>query len=267
MLIPRVLLAPHLPTLMVDEHRGHETPMLQALADEAARLAAEPPDVVVAMSTRWDSDGPFLVDAGRRHRTLTDYTGFGVEVRYDCDGAPALARALVDRLTRAGARVGAAMRGVDSGVTVPLHFLLPRHGAPVVPISLAHQSADSCRVFGALLERALTERPERVLFVVGGLLSADMHAWSFQREVPEAVALDTHLLRVIEAGDWPALREIAPAVMERGKPDAGLRHLDVLHGFLGDDRAGIVRAYEASHGVGAVFASFALDAASGPTTA
>ena len=258
MLIPRVLLAPHLPTLLVDEHRGHETPMLQALGDEAARLALEPPEVVVALSARWDSDGPFLVDAGRRHRTLTDYTGFGVEVRYDCGGAPSLARALVERLTRAGARVGAAMRGADSGVTVPLHFLLPRRSVPVVPVSLAHQSGEACRAFGALLARALAERSEHVLFVVGGLLSADMHAWNFQREVPEAVALDTHLLQVFETGDWRALREIAPEVMERGKPDAGLRHLDVLHGFLGADRAGRVHAYEASHGVGAVFASFAL---------
>jgi len=256
MLTPRVLLAPHLPTLLVDEHRGHETPMLQALADEASRLALEPPDVVVALSTRWDSEGPFLVDAGRRHRTLTDYTGFGVEVRYDCDGAPPLARALVERLTRAGMRVGAAVRGVDSGVTVPLHFLLPRRGVPVVPVSLAHQSEDACRQFGARLARALTERAERVLFVVGGLLSADMHAWSFQREVPEAVALDAHLLQVFETGNWPALREIASRVMERGKADAGLRHLDVLHGFLGADHAGHVHAYEASHGVGAVFASF-----------
>jgi aromatic ring-opening dioxygenase catalytic subunit (LigB family) len=261
MLIPRVLLVPHLPTLLVDEHRGHETPMLQALADEAARLAVEPPDVVVVLSARWDSDGPFLIDAGRRHRTLTDYPGFGVEVRYDCDGAPSLARALVERLTRAGARVGAAVRGADSGVTVPLHFLLPRRSVPVVPVSLAHQDEDACRSFGALLARALTERTERILFVVGGLLSADMHAWNFQREVPEAVALDTHLLRVFEAGDWRALREIAPGVMDRGRPDAGLRHLDVLHGFLGADHPGQVHAYEASHGVGAVFASFALDGA------
>jgi aromatic ring-opening dioxygenase catalytic subunit (LigB family) len=267
MLIPRVLLAPHLPTLMVDEHRGHETPMLQALADEAARLAAEAPDAVVVLSARWDSEGPFLVDAGKRHRTLTDYTGFGVEVRYDCDGSPSLARALVERLTRGGARVGAAVRGVDSGVTVPLHFLLPRRTVPVVPISVARQSADACRAFGALLARALGEREERVLFVVGGLLSADMHAWNFHREVPEAVALDTHLLRVFDAGNWGALHEIAPEVMERGKPDAGLRHLDVLQGFLGADRAGQVHAYEASHGVGAVFASFALDGAVAPTPA
>ena len=258
MLIPRALLAPNLPTLLVDEHRGHETPMLQAFGDESARLAADPPQVVVALSARWDSDGPFLIDAGRRHRTLTDYTGFGVEVRYDCDGAPVLARALVDAATKAGLRAGAARRGVDSGVTVPMHFLLPRREASVVPVSLAHADQSGCHAFGALLRRTLAAREERVLFVVGGLLSADLHAWSFRREVPEARSLDEHLMRVFESGDWPSLRHVAAAVLEKSKPEAGLRHLDVLRGFLGADLPGHVLAYEAAPGMGAVFASFAL---------
>src|SRR5206468_11018437 len=95
-LIPRALLAPHLATLLVDEHRRHRTPMLEALSREAERFRAERPAAAVVMSTRWRSTGPFQVDVGRLHRTLTDYQGFGVEVRYDCPGHPALARALVD---------------------------------------------------------------------------------------------------------------------------------------------------------------------------
>src|SRR5262245_66221534 len=118
--------------------------MLDALRREAERLADERPTTVVVVSARWISEGPFLVDAGRRHRTLTDYAGFGVEVRYDCAGHPALARALVDAGTRAGVRVAAAKRGVDSGVTVPLHFLLPAPAGPVVPLSLADRSAEEC---------------------------------------------------------------------------------------------------------------------------
>ncbi len=258
MLIPRVLLAPHLPTLLVDEHRGHETPMLQAMADEAAVLEADPPQVVVVLDTRWRSEGPFLFDVGRRLRTLTDYTGFGVEVRYDCDGAPALARALVETVTAAGVRAGAATRGVDSGVTVPLHFLLPRRTAAVTPVSLADVDPAGARGFGALLRRALATREERVLFVIGGLLSSDTHAWNFRREVPEARELDEHLMRVFASGEWESLRAVEPEVLERAKPDAGLLHLDVLRGFLGADLPGEVRAYEAAPGMGAVFASFAL---------
>jgi len=140
MLTHRALLVPHLPTLVVDQHRGHETEMLAALAAASARLQAELPAALVVLSARWDSTGPFLVGADRRHRTITDYSGLGVELRYDCDGHPALARALARAGQKAGVRVETTTRGVDSGVTVPLHFLLPGRSVPVVPLSLAPRS-------------------------------------------------------------------------------------------------------------------------------
>jgi len=87
---PLVLLVPSLPTLVLDEHRGHRTPMLEALAGAAEALAHDRPDVVLVLTARWETEGPFAVDVGARHRTLTDYTGLGVEVRYDCAGKPAL---------------------------------------------------------------------------------------------------------------------------------------------------------------------------------
>src|SRR6266545_8243048 len=60
MLTPRALLVPTLPTLLVDEHRRHRTPMLVALEDQAGRLQAEAPEIVVALSAGWESEGPFL---------------------------------------------------------------------------------------------------------------------------------------------------------------------------------------------------------------
>lgn len=256
MLLPRALLVPHLPTLVLDEHRRHHTPMLAALAAEATTLASELPDVVVVISARWQSDGPFHADVGKRHRTLTDYSGFGVEVRYDCPGHPAIARALVDAGVRAGVRVGPATRGVDSGVTVPLHFLLPRPVVPVVPLSVANLPTAACRAWGAVLRRTLAERPERVLVVIGGLLSADWHSWSFQRDVPEATEFDEHLIGALQAGTWDGIRKVEDKVFERAHPEAGLAHLDILRGFLGADLAGTLLAYEGARGVGAALIAF-----------
>ena len=51
--------------------------MVEALTAASERLLAEAPEAVVVMSARWDVTGPFLVDDGRRHRTVTDYSGFG----------------------------------------------------------------------------------------------------------------------------------------------------------------------------------------------
>jgi aromatic ring-opening dioxygenase catalytic subunit (LigB family) len=256
----RVLLVPHLPTLLMDEHRRHHTPMLEALEREAARLFEQPPAIVVVLSARWVSTGPFHVDTSRRHRTLTDYTGFGVEVRYDCPGHPALARALVEAGVRADVRVGACQRGVDSGVTVPLHFLLPRKNVPVVPLSLAPRPADECRAWGAVVRAVCDARPERIAVVVSGLLSNDEHAWSFRREVPEARVFDEHALEALGAGAWDRLSPTDAQVIERAHPQAELRHLEVLRGFLGSDLPGQVICYETAPGVGAALVAFELAA-------
>ena len=258
MLTSHALLVPTLPTLLVDEHRHHRTGMLAALEEQSARLKAEGPEIVVALSARWMADGPFRVDVGQRHRTLTDYPGFGVEVRYDCNGHPELARALVAAGTRAGVRVAAATRGVDSGITVPLHFLLPAPAVPVVPLSLADRSAAECRAWGSVLREALAARPERIAFVVGGLLSDNQHAWTLGREVPETKVFDERVLAAIASGAWDDTARTAPGEAERVQPQAGLRHLELLRGFLGDDAAGVVGCYESSPGVGAALVEFAL---------
>ena len=257
MLTSHALLVPTLPTLLLDEHRRHPTPMLAALAERSASLLAEAPEVVVALSARWVPEGPFLVDAGRRHRTLTDYPGFGVEVRYDCSGHPELARALVEAGTRAGVRVAAATRGVDSGVTVPLHFLLPATPVPVVPLSLADRSPEECREWGAVLRRALAARPERIAFVVGGLLSDNQHAWSLGRELPEARAFDERVLDALSRGAWESVGHREPGEDERVRPQAGLRHLEVLRGFLAPEAVGVLGCYEPGPGVGAALVEFA----------
>jgi len=257
MLTSHALLVPTLPTLLVDEHRHHRTGMLAALEEQSLRLRAESPEIVVALSARWMSEGPFLVDAGRRHRTLTDYPGFGVEVRYDCTGHPELARALVEAGSKAGVRVQAATRGVDSGVTVPLHFLLPAPALPVVPLSLADRSPAECRAWGEALRETLAARSERIAFVVGGLLSDNQHAWTLGREIPETRAFDERVLAALAIGAWELTASAEPGEAERVQPQAGLRHLEVLRGFLGRDASGVVGCYESSPGVGAALVEFA----------
>ena len=258
MLTNRALLVPHLPTLVVDQHRGHETEMIAALAAAAVRLQAESPAAIVVLSARWDSAGPFLVGADRHHRTITDYSGLGVELRYDCDGNPALANALAEAGRKAGVRVETALRGVDSGVTVPLHFLLPGRSVPVVPLSLAARPAAECRAWGAALRRALSAWPERVAFVVGGLLSNNVHASRLGREVPEARSFDEHALDVLGRGAWSQLALGVKKLAKKAQPEAGLRHLEVLRGFLGDGVAGEIRCYQPAPGVGAALIEFEI---------
>ncbi len=256
MLTARVLLAPSISTLLMDQHRGHRTEMLEAYAAAARQLEAERPTAIVALTARWEAPGPFLADVGRRHSTLTDYHGFGVEVRYDCHGAPTLARAIVEAARAAGVRAATTTRGVDSGVTVPLHFLASRRLYPVVPVSLARGTAAAHRAWGASLRRALDAWPGRVAFVVGGMLSHNVHAWNLKREIPEAQSFDGRVLEILKSGTWDELARLETRPHTKAQPEANLMHLEVLRGLLGEDLAGTLLCYEPGPGVGAALVEF-----------
>jgi aromatic ring-opening dioxygenase catalytic subunit (LigB family) len=256
MLTARVFLAPHVPTLLLDEQRGHRTPMIEAYGAAARDFAAEEPVAAVVLSARWEAPGPFLADAARRHATLTDYYGLGVGVRYDCAGDPALARALIDAARACGVRAATAERGVDSGVSVPMHFLARRRLAAIVPISLARATAAEHRAWGSALRQALDAWPGRVALVVGGMLSYNVHAWTLRRETPEAQEFDARALDLIARGAWEELGRLEMRPHARALPEANLMHLEVLRGVLGADVAGRVLCYEPGPGVGAALVEF-----------
>jgi 3,4-dihydroxyphenylacetate 2,3-dioxygenase len=266
MLLSHALLIPHLPTLVVDQHRGHRTEMLQALEQASTRWLAEAPEIVVALSARAEAPGPFLVGTARRHTTLTDYSGFGVEVRYDCAGHPALGRALVDAGQKAKVPVGPTTRGVDSGVSIPLHFLIPSRAIPIVPLSIARRTVDECRKWGDVLRRTLAARPERIGFVVGGLLTSNEHAWNLGRDVPEGRALDAQVLEQLARGAWDEVTVAGREPADKASPEAGLRHLEVLRGILGEDARGELKCYESNPGMGSALVEFpVVQDASAPT--
>src|SRR5215813_1748169 len=100
MLTTRALLLPSVPTMLIDEQRGDFTEMIEAVTNAGHALAAEAPDVIVALSARWISPGPFHADDARRHRSVIDLPEFGVQPRYDCDGHPAIARGIVQDAAR-----------------------------------------------------------------------------------------------------------------------------------------------------------------------
>lgn len=260
MLTSRALLVPSLPTLLIDEQRGTPTEMLAALAAEAAELEAERPEAFVVVSSRWISAGAFHADDAREHRSLIDLPGFGVEPRYDCSGAPALAHAIVEQARRAGLRASAARRGVDTGASVPLHFLARTRRASVVPASLSSATSDEHRRWGACLRKALAAWKTRVAFVVSGGLTFNPHEFNLKRGNPQTRELDERVLEALRRGDWGQLPALEHDRDERTPAEAGWRHLEVLRGFLSRDLTGEVRAYESLPGFGAALIRFEIAA-------
>jgi aromatic ring-opening dioxygenase catalytic subunit (LigB family) len=256
MLISRTLLVPSSPTLLIDERRGNSTPMLSALIEQAERLEADLPEAIVVVTSRWTSAAAFHVDDAKKHTSLIDMPGFGVEPRYDCRGEPALARAIVEEGRRAGLRAVAARRGVDSGVSVPLHFLAPARYATVVPVSISDVPLASHREWGACLRRAMTAWNGRAVLVVSGALTFHQHSFNLNREIAEDRDLDALALDALQSGAWPAIETRRAKFPSKAHPEVGWRHLEVLRGFLGEDLAGQVRAYEVLPGIGEALVEF-----------
>lgn len=263
MLTTRALLLPSVPTMLIDEQRGDFTEMIEAVTAAGERLASEAPDAIVALSSRWTSNGPFHADDARTHKSVIDLPGFGVEPRYDCAGHPALARALVDGALKAGLRAATGRRGTDTGISIPLHFLARDRQIPVVPLSLCEGTREEHRAWGESIRLTLHARRERIAFVTGGALSFNLHAFNLKRDLDEARELDQLVLDAIRKGRWGSLAELDESLLEKAQPDAGLRHLEVLRGFLLGDLPGRVLEHEASPGLGTALIEFPLDPGSG----
>ncbi len=263
MLTTRALLLPSVPTMLIDEQRGDFTEMIEAVTAAGERLASEAPDVIVALSSRWTSNGPFHADDARTHKSVIDLPGFGVEPRYDCLGHPALARAIVSGAKKAGLRAAPGRRGTDTGVSIPLHFMVRDRRIPVVPVSLCEGTREEHRAWGEAIRLTLHARPQRIAFVVGGALSFNLHAFNLKRDLDEARELDAIVLDAMRKGRWGALAELEAVLLEKAQPDAGLRHLEVLRGFLLGDLPGRVLEHESSPGLGTALVEFPLDPGSG----
>ena len=261
MLTTRALLLPSVPTMLIDEQRGDFTEMIEAVTAAGDRLASESPDAIVALSARWVSAGPFHADDARAHKSVIDLPGFGVEPRYDCPGDPGLAHAIVEDAQRAGLRAEVARRGTDTGLSVPLHFLARERRLPVVPVSITQGSREEHRAWGESLRHTLSRRPEKAAFVVGGALAFNLHAFNLRRDLVEARELDERVLDALRQGRWDALAELEPSLLEKARPEADLRHLEVLRGFLLADLRGRVLEHETSPGLGIALVEFPLDPA------
>ena len=260
MLISRALLVPSSPTLLIDERRGNSTTMLEAMVEAGTRLEADLPEVLVVVTSRWASGAAFQADDAKKHTSLIDMPEFGVVPRYDCAGEPGLARAILEEARSAGLRAAAARRGADSGISVPLHFLAAARLSTVVPVSLSDAPPEAHRVWGACLRRVMTAWNGRAALIVSGALTFHQHSFHLKREIAEDRDLDAAALEALKAGAWNALEELRPKAASKAHPEAGWKHLDVLRGFLRDDLAGRVWAYEALPGIGEALVEFELAA-------
>jgi 4,5-DOPA dioxygenase extradiol len=218
--------------------------------------AAEPrPRAVAVISAHWESGASIAVGAAPRPRTIHDFGGFPralYDIQYPASGEPALARTIADRLVAAGFPAGLDPgRGLDHGAWVPLRFLYPNAGVPVVPVSLP-ELPDVERLY-RLGEALAPLRDEGVLLLGSGSLIHNLARIDMRDKArpPDAWAraFDAWMAERIAARDLPALarwREDAPHAAEAAPTS---EHLDPLFGILGAARPGdaITPLFEGFH--------------------
>ena len=221
-------------------------PVGPRLAELAASMPR--PKAIVVASAHFLGRKP-IVGGHPKPETVHDFGGFPqalYALRYPAPGDAALSERVYRLVEQAGLEPYMdPRRGLDHGVWVPLRFLYPDAGIPVVPLSIqpelgpAHQLA---------LGRALAPlREEGVLLVGSGSITHNLHDWRNYQDGKEAPYVRPFIQWVeqkLEADDVPALfdyRQQAPFAAQAHPTDEHLLPLYFAMGAAGSDELGAQR--------------------------
>ncbi|WP_305805886.1 class III extradiol ring-cleavage dioxygenase [Stenotrophomonas sp. YIM B06876] len=239
-----------LPSLYIS-HGSPLTAMQPGLVGERlAELAAglPRPRAIVMASAHWLAAHP-QVGSAVQPRTLHDFGGFPAELyqlQYPAPGAPALAAEVAQRLAQAGLQPQLdPQRGLDHGAWVPLRFLYPQAGIPVVPVSIQpllgprHQFE---------LGRALAPlREQGVLLIGSGSITHNLGDWRNYpqgKQAPYVRPFIEWIERTLARDDREALfdyRQQAPFAAQAHPSDEHLLPLYFAMGAAGAERFGAQR--------------------------
>src|SRR5262245_22381436 len=162
---------------------GHGSPMNAIEDSPAARGWAEvaarfpKPDAIVVVSAHWVTDG-VRVMSNAHPRTIHDFgRSFPqalFDVQYPAPGDPALAHAIVEPLSRTGARLDDGW-GLDHGTWSVLKHMYPEADVPVVQVSLDVRRPPAEHY---AIGRALAElRDDNILLMGSGNIVHNLHAF------------------------------------------------------------------------------------------
>jgi len=234
-----------LPTLFLSHGSPLNAVERTASSDAWAALARTlpMPRAVLVASAHWETAVPMFT-GNPKPETIHDFGGFPEElyrIRYPAPGAPELAAEAVALLKEAGIASGVnGCRGLDHGTWVPLSWMFPEAGVPVVQVSLQPGLGAARHVE---LGRALAPLADDGVLIVGsGHATHNLRDWmaSPRRQEPlrYAQAFADWLHERLAAGDTSALvryRELAPDAVRAHPSEEHYLPLLVAWGAAGDD--------------------------------
>lgn len=224
----------------------------QALGARLPRPAA-----IVMASAHWETPLPMLTGT-QQPQTIHDFGGFARElydIRYAAPGAPDVAARAQALLKDAGITAGIdGCRGLDHGAWVPLRWMYPDAGVPVVQLAVQPERGTAHHL---ALGRALAPlRDEGVLVIGSGHTTHNLRDFMLDRRgggapAPYARAFAEWVGAHLAAGDTDALlayRERAPQAARAHPTDEHFLPLFVAYGSAGEHPhvETLVEAYEGS---------------------
>ncbi len=233
-----------LPTLFL----SHGSPMHSVEPGAAGRAWEElgrtlpRPRAMLMVSAHWETSVPML-SGNPRPETIHDFGGFPPELyqlNYPAPGAPDVATQCVALLKSAGITAGVdGCRGLDHGAWVPLRWMYPQAGIPVVQLSVQPQLGTAHHV---QLGRALAPlTAEGVLIIGSGHTTHNLRDWMANARRPEPLpyvqAFSNWLATTLAAHDTDQLvawRERAPEARRAHPTDEHFLPLFVAYGAAGE---------------------------------
>lgn len=227
------LLAPHTPDLLGSYHSGTRRALLDSYRAFHSWLTKDriPLRAIIAFSPGWQTRNILLVDDRPELESSVDYSGFGVELRFDPPGDPLIAGRIRDGLRQAGIPCGSGIHGIDHGVSVPLFFLDPGGDTPVVPVSQPLNQTRYVRVLGETLRNLKVEGHGRILVLMSGVLAQNekIMAKGIQNDQLDAYA--SLLIRILTEDPVIDPLSVPREWVDRADPPGRLRELHLLSGL------------------------------------
>lgn len=259
------VLTAHVPRICFEEQApDFYKPLIDGLKKAAQEIQQLKPDVIILMSSHWQSTFEHFVDATPRHDgilTALECPNLITDVAYRYLGDEQLANQLVEAGQQAGIAAVAFNDPAyvwDYGTVVPLRYLVPNGDVSVIDLSVCWAgNLEETYLWGQQIGKVLRESEKRAVFVSSGALSHNLVRGPETMPTLSEQALDQEFIRYLQNGDFASARNMLPQYARAAGVEAGGRHLACLLGILENGYKGEFLGYAQSSGSGNVVMTFA----------
>lgn len=265
----------HVPSMYLSELPGARHGTRQDAIDghvEIGRRCRElGVDTIVVFDTHWLVNANYHLNCAPHFKgtyTSNELPHFISNMGYEFPGNPALGKLLAQTATELGVETLAHDRttlGPEYGTLVPMRYMNADQHFKVVSVSalcMAHYLNDSARL-GWAFRRAVEEHYDgTVAFFASGSLSHRFAQnglapeFGFKIWSPFLEHLDREVIRMWQAGEWPAFCEMLPEYAAKGHGEGFMHDTAMLLGTLGwsayDAPAEVVTPYFGASGTGQI---------------